>query len=706
MTPGLPSAHHESSTPPPVRAERRGDLAVLLIDNPPVNALDGGVRAALRDALLAATADSAVRAIILAGCGPHFSAGADLREIGRPPRPDAPLLPEILEAVEQARVPVVAVLHGTTAGGALELALACHERIVAADARLALPEVGLGFTPGAGGTQRLPRVIGLDAALDMILTSRQIGADEAAASGLADAIAAGDPLEFAAGRALRLAGAAPRRTCDLPAPPADPHVREKYERWIEREARGRQAPRAALDCVWAGLQLPFRDGLRLERETFLALVGAPEARALRHVFLAERFAAKVDAVDGAPVRPISAAGVVGFGTMGRGIAIAFANAGIPVCVIDQDSRAVENGLAQVRSFYASAATKGRLTREDAEERASRITGAGDYAALAHADVVVEAAFEEMEVKLAVMAQLDAVCSPAAILATNTSSLDVAVIAAASRHPERVIGMHFFSPANVMRLVEVVRPPAASASTVATTLALARSLGKIPVVVGVCDGFVGNRMLFAYRQQADFLLEEGALPEQVDRALTAFGMAMGPYQAGDLAGLDISWRIRQRKASSRPPHLRYSRIADMLCERGRFGQKTGAGWYRYEPGSRTPVPDPDVAALIETVSREAGITRRPVDDTEIVDRCLGALVNEGARILEEGVARCAGDIDVIWIHGYGFPRHRGGPMFWASTVGFSRIAEVVTRLHAAQGELVQPSTLLRSLAAAGAREWPR
>jgi 3-hydroxyacyl-CoA dehydrogenase len=417
-----------------------------------------------------------------------------------------------------------------------------------------------------------------------------------------------------------------------------------------------------------------------------------------HVAAAERAAARVEGIGpDTRVRPVRSAAVVGFGTMGTGIAMAFANAGIPVRVLDETREAVDRGLANVGRTYLAARDKGRLTAAEAEARLGRIQGTADFADFAEADLVVEAVFEEMEAKRAVFARLDAVCRADAILATNTSSLDVAALAGGTRRPERVLGMHFFSPAHVMRLLEIVRPEGAAPEALATAMAVAKTLGKIGVVVGVCDGFVGNRMLYTYRRQTDFLLEDGALPAEVDRALTSFGLPMGPYQMADLAGLDISWRIRKRQAATRPPRLRYSPIADRLCERGRFGQKTGAGWYRYAPGSRTPVPDPEVEEVIREVAAEKGIVRRPIRDEEIVERALFALVNEGSRILEEGIAARAGDIDVIWIHGYGFPRSRGGPMFWADGVGLARVAEVVETLHAEQGDLVRPSPRLLALA---------
>ena len=428
-----------------------------------------------------------------------------------------------------------------------------------------------------------------------------------------------------------------------------------------------------------------------------------EARALEHIAFAEQEAGKVAGLSASqPLRAIHQAGVVGFGTMGSGIAMVFANAGIPVRVLDADVAAIERGMATVRKTYASSQAKGRITPQEMEQRLALVEGVSADAALAGADIVVEAVFEEMDVKREVFRRLVAVCRPDAILATNTSSLDVGALAAATPHPERVVGLHFFSPAHVMRLVEVVRPPAVADDVLATAMALVRRLGKIGVVVGVCDGFAGNRMLYAYRRQAEFLLEEGALPDHVDRALQDFGMAMGPFRTADLAGLDVSWRIRKRQAATRPAALRYSPIADRLCERGRFGQKTGAGWYRYEPGQRQPIPDAEVTALVHAVSAELGIPRRQIPDDEITRRCLAALVNEGARILEEGLVARASDLDVIWVQGYGFPARRGGPMYWAEAFGLGRILETVEQLHAEQGDLVRPSSLLRDLVQQGRR----
>ncbi len=684
-----------------VRVERRGPVAVLVLDNPPVNAMGAAVRLALKGELDAAMADPAVDAVVLTGAGRHFSAGADIREFGAPPK-DGPTLVGIIDRIEAMPKPVVAAIHGTATGGALELALACAHRIAAEDAEMGLPEVTLGFVPGAGGTQRLPRLVGVPRALDLILTGRRVTGAEGQATGLVDETApAAQLLDAAVALAVQVSASPIRRTCDLPIPAFAADVFTRAEADLAKSARGRVAPGAALDCVRRATALPFAEGLKEERAAFLALVRGPESTALRHVFFAEREAGRVLGLREASLPPvIRKVGIVGFGTMGAGIAISFAAAGYPVAVVDETPEAIDRGMARVRATFEEARQKGRISEAECAARIARVTGGADYSAFADADLVVEAAFEEMDIKHAVFAKLDAACRSDAILATNTSSLDVNVIAAATKNPERVIGLHFFSPANIMKLVEVVRPQQVAPEILAACLEVVKRIGKIGVVVGVCDGFVGNRMLFAYRRQADFLLEEGALPQQVDRALREFGMAMGPFQTGDLAGLDISWRIRKRLAATRPKEIRYSPIADRLCEMGRLGQKTGAGWYRYEKGSRTPVPDPEVDALVKSMSAELGFARRDISDTEIVERCMGALVNEGALILEEGLAARPSDIDVIWVHGYGFPRHRGGPMHWADHAGLTGLLDTVEAMHVSQGPLVRPAALLRRLALEG------
>ena len=684
-----------------VNLDMRGGVAVLTLNHPPVNALGAAVKQALLDRVDAALADDAVSAVVIAGAGKHFSAGADLREFGEA-APLGPSLPDLIDRIEKSPKPVVAALHGTVAGGALELALGCHYRVASQGAELSLPEVALGILPGAGGTVRLPRLVGIEAALDIILNGRRVGASEAVPLGLVDeAVPRNLACERAVAFALRVSRRSPRRTREIAPAPLSLEDLGRIETELRKAARGRKAPQAAFDCVKRGMTLPFEEALRLERETFMTLVRSEESRALRHVFLAEHEARKAGELKkGTTVRAIRSVGVVGFGTMGGGIAMAFGNAGIPAVVIDETPEAVDLGLARVRATYEEAFARGRLTGEECDTRLGSIRGATDYRELAEADLVIEAVFEEMEIKHKVFAKLDEVCSDKAILATNTSSLDVGAIAEETNDPSRVLGLHFFSPANVMKLVEVVRPATVSATILSSALDVVKRIGKIGVVVGVCDGFVGNRMLYAYRRQADFLLEEGALPAQIDRALREFGMAMGPFQVADLAGLDIGWRVRKRQATTRPKDLRYSPIADRLCELGRFGQKTGAGWYRYEKGSRTPLPDPEVEALVRSVSGELGFKRREIADGEIIERCFGALVNEGALLLEEGVAARAGDIDVIWVHGYGFPRHRGGPMHWADGFGLPKIAAVVDRMNAEQGSLVRPSALLKQLARDG------
>ncbi len=685
-----------------VEFEQSGSVAIFVLDNPPVNALSAAVRTELTALFESTLARPDIKAIVLAAKGRHFSAGADLREFGAPPRPDAPQLPHLIERLEQSPLPVVAALSGTVAGGATELALGCHYRVAANDLAMSLPEVTLGFIPGAGGTQRLPRLAGLSLALDLILSGRAIGASEAAGAGIVDLVAGRDELRARAIAFARNAAAQPTRpTGARPAPVADAAMLAQAAEKLRREARGRRAPQAALECIVATLAMPFAAGLAHEREVFKELLGGPESRALRHVFFAERDAPKVAGIDPrAPVRPIRTAGVVGFGTMGSGIAMAFANAGIPVRVLEANDAALQRGLATVRSAYDAAHAKGRISAAERDARRDLVSGVAEYAAFADADLVVEAVFEEMDVKHTVFRDLDAVCRTDAILATNTSSLDVNAIAAATAHPGRVLGLHFFSPAQVMRLVEVVRPAAVDIEVLATAMALVKHLGKLGVAVGVCDSFAANRSLYAYRRQSDFLVEEGASPLQVDSALRAFGMPMGPFQTGDMVGLDVSWRIRRRQAATRDPSLRYSPIADRLCELGRFGQKTGAGWYRYEKGSREPLPDPQVDALIAAISNELGIARRAVSDAEIVERSFFALVNECARILEEGLVARPGDLDVIWIHGYGFPRHRGGPMHWADGIGLARILAAVEAMNREQGDLVKPSALLRDLARTG------
>jgi len=669
------------------------NVRVVFIDNPPVNGLGASVRTHLMTELERALADKSVDAIVLAGKSKMFSAGADIREFGKEPPPGTPSLPELIDAVERSTKPVVAAIHGVAAGGALELALGCHARVASSDARLGLPEVTLGIIPGAGGTQRLPRLIGIREALALITEGKLIAAAKAHALGILDEIASGDLLSAATARASRTSL---RRTSELPLAD-DPAAFAEAEK-AAAKSRGVEAPIAAIEALKAAVSLPVDQGFRKEREIFLKLVSSDQSKALRHVFFAEREAAKIpDVPPDTKAKEIASAGVIGCGTMGSGIAMCFANAGVPVVVVEGDGSALERGLEKIRGLYESSMSKGRLSKDDFDKRLSLLSGTTDLSRLSRADIVVEAVFEEMFVKKNVFEKLDSLCKEGAILATNTSSLDVNEIARSTSRPASVIGTHFFSPANVMKLMECVRGAETSKETIASVFQLAKKLDKVAVLVSVCDGFVGNRMLYAYRRQADFLLEDGALPHEVDQAIVDFGLPMGPYAMADLAGLDIGWAVRKSQEATRPKHLRYSTIPDRICELGRFGQKTGAGFYRYERASRTPIPDPEIASLIEGVSRELGIQRRSFTKDEIVERCVYALINEGAKILDEGIALRASDVDLVWIHGYGFPRYRGGPMFYADTLGVKTVYDAVVRFHEEQGEWMRPAPLLERLA---------
>ncbi|MGH7326463.1 MAG: 3-hydroxyacyl-CoA dehydrogenase NAD-binding domain-containing protein, partial [Candidatus Rokuibacteriota bacterium] len=634
-----------------VSLDRRGRVAVLTVDNPPVNALSQHVRQGLRDGLAQAVADPGAAAVVLACAGRTFIAGADITEFGKPPQP--PVLWEILDAIERSPKPVVAAIHGTALGGGLEVAMTCHWRVGVRGARLGQPEVKLGLLPGAGGTQRLPRLVGVEKALQMIVGGDPIGAEEAHRLGLLDEIIEGDLTAGAVAFAERVVaeGRPLRRVRDLDAKVAA--ARDKLEifadfrKSVARQTRGFRAPEACIRAVEAAVHLPFDQGIARERELFVELLQSPESKAQRYFFFAEREAAKIpDVPADTPTRDVKKAAVIGAGTMGGGIAMNFANAGIPVTVVEVSREALDRGLGVVRRNYEATAAKGRLTAADVQTRMGLITPATDFGAVADADIVIEAVFEEMPIKKEVFATLDRIATPDAVLATNTSTLDVDEIAAATTRPERVIGMHFFSPANVMRLLENVRGAKSSKTTIATAMAVGRRIGKVPVLVGVCYGFVGNRMLHQRGKQAERLILEGALPQQVDRVLCEFGFPMGPFAMGDLAGLDVGWRIRKGRGER-------ALIADRLCELGRFGQKTGAGFYRYE-GDRTARPDPDVEKIIVDVSTEQGIPRRPISDEEILQRLLYPMVNEGAKILEERRAIRASDIDVIWVYGYGWP----------------------------------------------------
>ena len=690
-----------------VRYERRGSTGVITVDNPPVNALSKAVRQGLVDCLMQGLGDEAAKTLVVIGAGRTFIAGADIKEFGKPLEP--PDLNFVIAGIETASKPVIAAIHGTALGGGLEVALACHYRVAVPAAQVGLPEVKLGLLPGAGGTQRLPRLIGVKPALDIITTGDFVRAGKASELGILDAIVEGDLLEgalrFAEGAAGH--GTAGRRIREREDKIAEARgnaaLFEDYRGTVKKRARGQLAPLRSVDAVEAAANLPFAEGLKRERAIFEELVTSTQSRALIHAFFAEREAMAIpDMPPDTPTRAIKTAAVIGAGTMGGGIAMNFANAGIPVTVVETSQEALEHGLGIVRGNYAATVAKGRLDQAAMDKRMGLIKGTLDLAEVKGADVVIEAVFEEMAIKKELFARLDTLAKPGAVLATNTSSLDINAIAAQTSRPQDVIGTHFFSPANVMRLVEIVRGAKTGKDVIATTMKLARTLAKVPVLVGVCNGFVGNRMIFQYIREAEFLLEEGALPWQVDRALQEWGFAMGPFAMGDLAGNDVGWRIRKQQAASRPNDRRYSHLADQICEQGRFGQKTNAGWYRYEKGSRAPLPDAEIEALITAESKRLGIERRPIADDEIVKRTIYALVNEGAKILEEGIALRASDIDVIYLTGYGFPAWRGGPMFYADTVGLDKVHADVARFHAAQGYFWRPAPLLEKLAREGGR----
>ncbi len=687
-----------------VRLQRHGAIALIIVDNPPVNALSQPVRQGLQQAFQAADADPAVQAVALVCEGNTFIAGADIKEFGKPPQ--APSLPDVIDSIENSRKPSVAVIHGTALGGGLEVALGCHYRIARKDAKVGLPEVKLGLLPGAGGTQRLPRLAGVAKALDMIVSGQPIGAAEALEHHIVDELFEGDLVEAGLAYAQRLIdeGRGPRRTGEQSAglEGADNAelIAAKHAE-VAKRMRGLFSPLRCVAAVEAATKLPLAEGLKRERELFAECLQSPQRAALVHSFFAERQAGKIaDLPADVKPRAVKSAAVIGGGTMGVGIALCFANAGIPVKLLEINEEALGRALQRARDTYGASVKRGSLTEEAMEQRLKRVEGVTDYAALADVDLVIEAVFEEMDVKRQVFERLDAVCKPGAILASNTSSLDLNQIAAFTRRPEDVVGLHFFSPANVMRLLEVVRGAKTSDEVLATAMAVGKQLKKVSVVVGVCDGFVGNRMVFQYGREAEFLLEEGATPGQVDGALRNFGMAMGPFAMRDLSGLDIGQAIRKRQRAELPADRDFPTVSDKLCEAGMLGQKTGAGYYRYEPGNRTPLENPDLAPMLDAASREKGLERRELDEQYIIERTIYALVNEGAKILEEGIAQRASDIDVIYLNGYGFPAFRGGPMFYADSVGLDQVLARVKALHARCGDWWKPAPLLEKLAAEG------
>jgi len=679
----------------PVRVQRAGGIAVVTIDNPPVNALSQAVRREMLRVFRSLADDAGVSGIVLTGAGRDFVAGADIREMDGTPL--EPSLPEVILAMEACRQPIVAAISGNALGGGFELALACDRRLAAAGATVGLPEVKLGIIPGAGGTQRLPRLVGVARAIALIAAGRRVGVQEALSLGLVDRVVEGDLLAAAQAEAAQ---GTKRRLSEAPAPALDdPEVMKAAVEALRSARRALAAVRAVKMVLLAG-SAPFAEAVKAERATFLALRDSAEAKALRHLFFAERNAQKVPGVEGAKARRIERVALIGGGTMGSGIAVALADAGLAVVLVERDDAAVEAGRKRIGATYDRVVAGGRLARAAAGERIGRIGLGTEWAAIAEVDLVIEAVFEEMEVKLEVFRRLDALARPGAVLATNTSYLDVNRIAQATKRPQDVVGLHFFSPANVMRLLEIVRGASTAADVLATGFALARRLGKVAVVAGVCEGFIGNRIFSAYRTQMEYLVEDGAWPEEVDRALEAYGFAMGPFAVFDLAGLDIAWAGRKRRAATRDPRERYVAIADRLCERGRFGRKTGRGWYLYPEGARKPVPDPEVHALIEAEAAAKGIRRRAVTEEEIRRRALAAMINEAAQILAEGVAQRAADIDLVLANGYGFPSFRGGPLFAADASGLAAVLADVEEMHGRAGFGSEPAPLLIELAKSG------
>ena len=678
-----------------VTLDRDGRVAVLTIDNPPVNALSQSVRQGLKEGLEQALSSDA-EAVVISCSGRTFIAGADITEFGKPPK--EPGLHGVLDAIENASKPVVAATFGTILGGGLETALCCHYRVCDAKARFGLPEVNLGLLPGAGGTQRLPRVVGVKKALEMVTTGKMIGSEEALATGLVSEIVEGDLKDGAvqfANRVLEEELPLERirdRDEKLAEARADENLFDEYRRKIARKTRGFLAPEYNVRCIEAAVNEPFDKGLEIERDLFLKLMASPESAAQRYYFFAERQAQKVDDVPkGTESLNIKSAGVLGAGTMGGGIAMNFANAGIPVTIVEREQAALDRGLAVIRKNYERTAKKGRISQEDVETCMGLITPSLDKGAFSEVDVVVEAVFEDMDLKKSIFTELDSLCRENTLLATNTSALDVNEIAGVTKRPEDVIGMHFFSPANIMKLVEVVRGDKSSPVTIQSSMNLSRKLGKIPVLVGVCRGFVGNRMLYQRRLEADRLIMEGAMPWDVDRVIYDFGFPMGPYRMSDLAGLDIGWKTETSSSST---------IREVLCERGRRGQKTGKGYYIYDAETRAAAPDPEVEEVVLEFSKKQGMERREISDEEILARCLYPMVNEGAKILEEGIAQRSSDIDVIWVNGYGWPVYRGGPMFWGNSVGLSEISATYDKYRQEHGDHWQQSALLKKLADEG------
>jgi 3-hydroxyacyl-CoA dehydrogenase len=683
--------------------QAHGAVAVITLNNPPVNGLGLATRTAVVDGIRSALADNAIKAIVITGAGKAFSGGADIKEFNSPKALAEPSLHTLINAVENSTKPVIAAIHTVCMGGGLELSLGCHYRVAAPGAQIALPEVKLGLLPGAGGTQRLPRAVGLELALNMIVSGTPVPSEKLAGTALFNEMIEGDLLKGALAFASKIADVRP-----LPKVRDNKIDYPNYEAFLQFSrntvkamAGPFPAPLKCIDAIEAAITKKFDDGIQFERSLFIELVQTTESKALRHAFFAERACSKIpDVPEDTPVRAIKSAAVIGAGTMGGGIAMNFANAGIPVTILEMKQEALDKGLATIRKNYENTMKKGKLTPEKFEQRVGLIKGTLSYEEIGQADIVIEAVFEDMGVKETVFKKLDEVMKQGAILASNTSTLDVDKIAAFTKRPQDVIGTHFFSPANVMKLLEIVRGAKTGKDVLATVMGLSKKIKKTGVVSGVCDGFIGNRMIEQYSRQAGFLLEEGCLPQQIDKAVEKFGFPMGPFRMSDMAGNDIGWYIRKRRYVE-SPEITYSKTADLLCEMGRFGQKTSAGWYDYKAGDRTAYPSKAVDDMIVKHSADMGIERRKISDQEIIERLIYALVNEGANILEEGIAMRASDIDMVYLTGYGFPLHRGGPMFYADTVGLPNVVMAIEKYaRGSRGEAWKTAPLLARLAAEG------
>ncbi|MGY8632391.1 3-hydroxyacyl-CoA dehydrogenase NAD-binding domain-containing protein [Bradyrhizobium sp. 14AA] len=681
-----------------VKLERHDEVGIVTVNSPPVNALSAAVRGGILECIKAAVADPAIKGIVLTCAGRTFIAGADITEFGKPPK--APALNDVLAEIENSPKPVVAAIHGTALGGGLEVALACHFRVAVKEAKLGLPEVKLGLLPGAGGTQRLPRAVGPELAVKMIVGGDPIGAAEALKNGLIEEIIEGPASGGEAFVRKLLAEKRPlRRLRDddskIAAAKADRSIFTNAVAAMTKKSRGLEAPFAAADAVGYAIDLPFDEGLKKEREGFLKLVASDQSKAQRYAFFAEREAAKIAGVpEGTKSRPVNRVAILGAGTMGGGIAMSFANAGVPVTLIETGEEQLKRGMGIMQKNWEATAARGGIPADAPAKRMALINGVVGIENVGDADLVIEAVFETMAVKKEVFGKLDQYVKPGAVLASNTSYLNIDEIAKSTKRPQDVLGMHFFSPANVMKLCEIVRADKTAPDALVTAVNIARKIAKVPAVVGVCDGFVGNRMLAQRGKQSEKLLFEGALPQQVDAVVTKFGMPMGPFAMGDLAGLDIGWRSRKDRGIK-------SEIADALCEAGRFGQKTGKGYYKYEAGSRSALPDPEVEKLIDETLLRLGRKKRVVSDEEILERMMYPMINEGAKILEEGIAARPSDIDVVWLYGYGWPIYRGGPMFWADTVGLKHIADrLAFYAKETNDPSLEPAPLLKKLAAEG------